>query len=241
MTIIPAIDILDGMCVRLTKGDYSTGKVYFEDPLAVALRFNEYGITRIHVVDLNGADSDHIVNREILKRICRETTMTVDFGGGIKSERDIDSALECGASMVTVGSLAAASPETVHEWIGRYGADKIILGADSRNGKIAIKGWRENSGLDIFDFISDYRSHGISRVICTDINRDGTLEGPAIDLYKEILLRFPGLKLTASGGVSSIDDLKKLTEAGLDSAIVGKAYYEGRITIEELKAINDNR
>ncbi|MCQ2066296.1 MAG: 1-(5-phosphoribosyl)-5-[(5-phosphoribosylamino)methylideneamino]imidazole-4-carboxamide isomerase [Bacteroidaceae bacterium] len=234
MTVVPAIDILGGKCVRLTKGDYSTGKVYSEDPLEVALGFQECGIRRLHLVDLDGAGGDHIANRSVLGRICRETSLSVDFGGGIKSDGDIDAAFGYGASMVTVGSAAALDPDSAARWIGRYGTDRIILGADARNGRVATNGWKNDGGWDLYDFIAHYHELGIRRVICTDINLDGTLQGPATELYRSLLARFPDLLLTASGGVSSVEDLKVLAEAGLDAAIVGKAYYEGRITIQEM-------
>ena len=241
MTIIPAIDILDGKCVRLTKGDYSSQKIYCDTPLDMALLFQSKGFRRIHLVDLNGAGGDHIINRSVLHDICSKTGLTVDFGGGIKSDADIESAFDAGASMVTVGSIAVSSPDKVAEWAERYGADRIILGADARNGKISINGWKEDSQLDLFGFIRKYKSLGIKQVICTDINLDGTLQGPATGLYRKILAEFPDIRLTASGGVSSTADLTELKEAGLDSAIVGKAYYEGRITLDVMAAINDDK
>ena len=238
MTIVPAIDILGGKCVRLTKGDYSTGRVYCDDPLEMALRFQDAGLTRLHLVDLDGAGSDHIVNRDVLRGICAGTSLTVDFGGGIKSDADIDAAFSAGAAMVTVGSAAATHPELARKWIEEYGAGRIILGADARNGKIATRGWQDDSGLDILDFIGGYHQLGVTKVICTDINRDGTLQGPSIQLYRKIMDRFPDLALTASGGVSSVKDLEELAEAGLAAAIVGKAYYEGRITLQDMAGIN---
>ncbi len=238
MTIIPAIDILGGKCVRLTRGDYSTGKIYCENPLEMAVRFREYGLKRLHLVDLDGAGSDHIINRSVLRQICKETDLIVDFGGGIKSDADIEAAFEAGASMVTAGSIAVSSPDLVHGWINRYGAECLILGADARNGKIAVKGWKEDSDICLSDFIERYTDFGINRVICTDINLDGTLQGPATELYKSLLTKFPKLRLTASGGVSSVKDLSDLREAGLDSAIVGKAFYEGRITLEQMAELN---
>lgn len=240
MIIVPAIDILDGKCVRLTRGDYSTGKVYCDDPLEMALRFQEAGLTRLHVVDLNGAGSDHIMNRQALYRICSGTTLAVDFGGGIKSDSDIRAAFDAGAVQVTVGSAAATDPDMAARWIGQFGADRIILGADARGGRIATRGWKDDSGIGLFDFIEDYYRHGIRDVICTDIDHDGTLSGPSTELYKEILNRFPDLRLTASGGVSSADDLSQLESAGLYAAIVGKAFYEGRITLQEMSDMNGN-
>lgn len=207
----------------------------------MALLFQSKGFRRIHLVDLNGAGGDHIINRSVLHDICSKTGLTVDFGGGIKSDADIESAFDAGASMVTVGSIAVSSPDKVAEWAERYGADRIILGADARNGKISINGWKEDSQLDLFGFIRKYKSIGIKQVICTDINLDGTLQGPATGLYRKILAEFPDIRLTASGGVSSAADLTELKEAGLDSAIVGKAYYEGRITLDVMAAINDDK
>ncbi len=239
MTIIPAIDILDGKCVRLTRGDYSSQKIYCDTPLDMALLFQDKGFRRIHLVDLNGAGGDHIINRSVLHDICSKTDLTVDFGGGIKSDTDIEAAFDAGAAMVTVGSIAVSSPDKVAKWAELYGCDRIILGADARNGKISINGWKEDSQLDLFGFIRKYTLLGISQVICTDINLDGTLQGPATRLYRKILAEFPSIRLTASGGVSSAADLTELKEAGLDSAIVGKAYYEGRITLDEMAMIDD--
>lgn len=239
MTIVPAIDILGGKCVRLTRGDYSTGKVYCENPLEMAVRFSEYGLKRLHLVDLDGAGSDHIINRNVLRQICEETDLIVDFGGGIKSDADIEAAFEAGASMVTAGSIAVSNPDLVCGWIERYGAQCLILGADARNGKIAVKGWKEDSDISLSDFVEKYTGFGINRVICTDINLDGTLQGPATELYKSLLTKFPKLLLTASGGVSSVKDLSDLRDAGLDSAIVGKAFYEGRITLEQMAELNE--
>lgn len=240
MTVIPAIDILGGKCVRLTRGDYSAGRTYGDDPVGIALDFQRNGLKRLHLVDLDGAGGDRLVNLGILERICTETTLTVDFGGGIKRDEDIRSAFSAGAAMVTVGSVAATDTDLACRWIEQYGPDRLILGADARNGRIATRGWKDDSGLDLLEFISFYHSRGLKRVICTDINQDGTLQGPSTALYKDILSRFPDLLLTASGGVSSAADLVELAEAGLDSAIVGKAFYEGRISIREMSEINDS-
>ena len=240
MTIIPAIDILDGKCVRLTKGDYSTGVIYSEDPLETALMFENAGISRLHLVDLDGAGGNHIINRKVLSNICHNTNLTVDFGGGIKTDSDIDSAFDSGAAMVTVGSAAANNPDMVHRWITKYGVDKIILGADVRGESIAVNGWKEDSGINLFDFIKEYTRHGIYRIICTDIKLDGTLQGPSTALYSAIQRRFPQIRLTASGGVSSVKDLLDLRELGVDSAIVGKAYYEGRISLNDIARFNEN-
>jgi len=240
MEIIPAIDIIDGKCVRLTKGDYNVCKTYSDNPLDMALRFQDAGLRRLHLVDLDGAKSSHIVNHSVLEAITGHTDLTVDFGGGIKSTSDLDTALGCGASMVTIGSTAVTDPELMAEWIERYGQEHIILGADARNGKISVKGWKEDSTLTLNEFIRDYVNKGITQVLCTDINRDGMLQGPATELYKTILSSFPNLKLIASGGVSSVADLEALKQAGLPAAIIGKAYYEGRITLQQLSELNNN-
>ena len=240
MEIIPAIDIIDGKCVRLTKGDYNVCKTYSDSPLDMALRFQDAGLRRLHLVDLDGAKSSHIVNHSVLEAITGHTDLTVDFGGGIKSTSDLDTALGCGASMVTIGSTAVTDPELMAEWIERYGQEHIILGADARNGKISVKGWKEDSALTLNEFIRDYVNKGITQVLCTDINRDGMLQGPATELYKTILSSFPDLKLIASGGVSSVADLEALKQAGLPAAIIGKAYYEGRITLQQLSELNNN-
>jgi len=234
MYIIPAIDIIDGKCVRLTQGDYAQKTVYSESPVEVAKSFEVAGIKRLHVVDLDGAKASHIVNHETLKQIAAQTNLQIDFGGGIKSDEDIRIAFESGAHQITAGSIAVKSKETVLRWLQQYSADKIILGADVKNERIGINGWQDDSGIDLFTFLEEYVAHGISYVICTDIAKDGLLQGASIDLYKKILLRYPQLKLIASGGVTSIDELHELRNAGLYGAIVGKAFYEGRITLNEL-------
>ncbi len=236
MRIIPAIDIIDGKCVRLTKGDYSTQIIYNEDPLEVAKEFEANGIQYLHMVDLDGAKSSRIINQKVLERVAKNTKMKIDFGGGIKSDDDIRIAFESGASQITGGSIAVKNRELFLEWIKRYGSGKIILGADCLNRKIATQGWLENSETDVIDFISDYQEKGIEYVICTDISKDGMLEGASNDLYKEILEK-TRVKLIASGGVSSLDDLIKLKELGCEGAIVGKAIYEGRIKLTELRII----
>ena len=238
MEIIPAIDVIDGKCVRLTKGDYDDCKTYNDSPLDMALRFQDAGIRRLHLVDLDGARSKHIVNYPTLEAITAHTDLTVDFGGGIKSTVDLETALGCGASMVTVGSTAVTDPELMSKWIEDFGQEHIILGADARNGMISVNGWKEDSALKLSDFIRDYMQKGITQVLCTDINRDGMLQGPATELYKALLKEFPGIKLIASGGVSSVLDLTNLKEAGLPAAIVGKAYYEGRITLDQLSRLS---
>lgn len=238
MEIVPAIDIIDGKCVRLSKGDYNAQKTYSDSPLDVALRFQDAGIKRLHLVDLDGARSKHIVNYPVLEAITNHTDLTVDFGGGIKSTSDLETALGCGAAMVTVGSTAVTDPDLMQKWIEDFGQEHIILGADARDGKISVNGWKEDSVLTLSDFIRDYMNKGITQVLCTDINRDGMLQGPAVQLYRSLLKEFPGIKLIASGGVSSVQDLMDLKEAGLPAAIVGKAYYEGRITLDQLSKLS---
>ena len=233
MRIIPAIDIIDGKCVRLSKGDYSTRKMYSENPVEVAKAFEANGIGYLHLVDLDGAKSKHIVNKNILKEISIKTSLRVDFGGGIKTDEDVRVAFENGAAQVTVGSMAAREPELFLKWLSVYGPDKIILGADSR-GKIATHGWQRQSELDVVDFIAGYERKGITYVICTDISKDGMLQGTSNELYAEIL-RETGVRLIASGGVSSVGDLTKVKELGCEGAIVGKALYEGRISLDELR------
>lgn len=235
MNIIPAIDIIEGKCVRLTRGDYARKKVYANDPVDVARMLEDHGFKYLHVVDLDGARSRHIVNIDVLERITGSTDLIVDFGGGVKSDDDIESAFQAGAHRVTGGSIAARNPQQFSGWIRKYGADRIVLGADIRDRQIAIEGWTESSGQDIHALISYYQHESIEYVICTDIERDGMLEGPAIDLYRELHSTFPGLKLIASGGVASIKDVDKLAETGVWGVIIGKAIYEGRIKPDELK------
>lgn len=232
--LIPAIDIIDGKCVRLTKGDYDTKKVYNEDPVSVAKEFEQYGIKRLHVVDLDGARSKHIVNDSVLRRITEATSLTVDFGGGIKTNEDIEKAFDAGASMVTIGSIAVTNPELSFEWMERYGAEHIVLGADVRNGKISINGWKEDSTEDLIPFLKKYLDKGIRNVLCTEISKDGMLQGPAIELYKQVMKAYPTCHLIASGGVSCKDDIKELEAAGIPAVVFGKAIYEGRIKLEEL-------
>jgi phosphoribosylformimino-5-aminoimidazole carboxamide ribotide isomerase len=234
MEIVPAIDIIDGKCVRLSKGDFNTSKIYGDNPLEMAKMFADAGLKRLHLVDLDGARSRHIVNTRTLESIAGNTDLIIDFGGGVKSRRDIDTAFDCGASMVIVGSTAITDRELMYEWIEEFGEDRIILGADVRNGLISVNGWKEDSDLKLDDFLKEYRAKGITRVLCTDINRDGMLQGAATELYRSILRDFPGIKLIASGGVSSIEDLIELRKEGLYEAIVGKAYYEGKITLKQL-------
>ena len=232
--LIPAIDILGGKCVRLTKGDYDQKVVYDDNPADQARRFEDMGFKRLHVVDLDGAKSKHIVNSRVLRDMTSHTRMVVDFGGGIKTDEDIDIAFQAGAEMVTVGSIAASNPDLFMSWLHRYGADRLILGADTRNGEISINGWRENSGLDLIPFLRNYVDEGIKNVLCTEISRDGTLEGPAVNLYKNIMEHYPQLHLIASGGVGSADDIIALEKAGIPAVVFGKAWYEGRIDMKRL-------
>ena len=233
--IIPAIDLIDGKCVRLSQGDYSQKTVYNENPLEVAKMFEDAGLKRLHLVDLDGARAHHIVNQSVLQRIATQTGLIVDFGGGLKSDQDLKIAFESGASMVTGGSIAVKSPETFMKWIGKYGAEKIILGADAMHEMIAVTGWLESTGTSIFSFIKDWHSKGITKIISTDISRDGMLQGAATDLYKRILLSVPGTYLIASGGVSSMADILELQDAGIPAVITGKAIYEGRVTMDEIR------
>ena len=236
--IIPAIDIIDGKCVRLTQGDYGTKKVYNEDPVEVAKMFESYGIRRLHTVDLDGAKSQHVVNYKTIEKIADHTSLVIDFGGGIKSDEDIDIAFSSGASLVTTGSVAVKNPDLFNKWLDRYGAEKIILGADVKNGLISINGWKEEGNDKLMPFLKRYTDKGIRNVLCTDISKDGMLQGPATELYKEIMAEFPDMHLIASGGVSSIDDLEALQNAGIPAVVFGKAIYEGKIKMEELSRFN---
>lgn len=233
--IIPAIDIIDGKCVRLTQGDYDTKKVYNEDPLEVAIMFESHGIRRLHCVDLEGAKAQHIINYRTIERIADHTSLVIDFGGGIKSDEDIDIAFASGASMLTIGSIAVKQPETFDGWLQKYGADKIILGADVRDGFVSINGWKEDASDALFPFLKKHIENGINKVLCTDIRKDGMLQGPSTELYKNIMSEYPELYLIASGGVSSIDDIIKLDEAGIPAVVFGKAIYEGKIKLEDLE------
>ena len=236
MRIIPAIDIINGKCVRLTKGDYATQKIYNENPLEVARQFEANGFQHLHLVDLDGAKSKHIVNHKVLLNIAKNTSLKIDFGGGIKSNEDVKIAFENGASQITGGSIALLNPALFLEWLNIYGSEKIILGADANNRKIATQGWLESSEKNVVEFIAEYERKGIRYVVCTDIAKDGMLQGTSNDLYREILQKTK-VKLIASGGVSSVDDLIKLKEIGCEGAIVGKAIYEGKITLNELKKL----
>ena len=237
MRIIPAIDIIDGKCVRLSKGDYDTKKVYNENPLEVAKSFEDSGIKHLHVVDLDGAKSKHIVNYKVLEQLASKTRLSIDFGGGIKSNEDIKIAFESGAKQITGGSIAVKDRELFLSWLSKYGSDRIILGADAMNEKIAINGWLEESDCDLLPFLTSYKEAGIFYTICTDIAKDGMLEGPSADLYKKILQRFgkDGIGLIASGGIATIDDVYEMAEIGCEGTIIGKAIYEGRITLKQLE------
>ena len=232
--LIPAIDIIGGQCVRLTKGDYDQKTVYRDSPAEVAKEFEQIGFKRLHVVDLDGAKSKHIVNNEVLRRVTTDTQLVVDFGGGIKTDEDIEKAFAAGASMVTIGSIAVTDPDLFMGWLEKYGAEHIILGADVRHGKISINGWKEDSAEDLLPFLKKYVDAGVKNVLCTEISKDGTLTGPAIELYQSIMAVYPGLHLIASGGVSSIDDIKALEAAGIPAVVFGKAIYEGKINLNEL-------
>ncbi len=233
--LIPAIDIIDGKCVRLSQGDYNRQKTYNENPLEVAKSFEDHGITRLHLVDLDGAKAQHIVNHKVLKNIATHTHLTIDFGGGLKTDNDLRIAFESGASMITGGSIAVKNPDTFLSWLNQYGSDKIILGADAKDKKIAVTGWLENTDCQLLDFLADYIHKGVSQVICTDIAKDGMLQGPSTNLYQEILAAHPALWLIASGGVSNMNDIMQLDAAGVPAVIFGKAIYEGNITLKEIE------
>ena len=232
--LIPATDIIEGQCVRLTKGDYDQKTVYRDSPAEVAKEFEEIGFKRLHVVDLDGAKSKHIVNSDVLHRITTDTQLIVDFGGGIKTDEDIEKAFTAGASMVTIGSIAVTNPDLFMGWLEKYGAERIILGADVRHGKVSINGWKEDSSEDLLPFLKKYVDAGVKNVLCTEISKDGTLTGPAIELYQSMMTAYPELHLIASGGVSSIDDIKALEAAGIPAVVFGKAIYEGKINLNEL-------
>jgi phosphoribosylformimino-5-aminoimidazole carboxamide ribotide isomerase len=234
MRIIPAIDIIEGKCVRLSKGDYDTKKIYNESPLEVAKAFEAHGIAYLHLVDLDGAKSQHIVNYKVLERLANKTSLKIDFGGGLKSDADINIAFESGASQITGGSIAVKSPETFMRWLDQYGSEKIILGADVKGTHIAIEGWLKTSEQTLFDFVHDYKKKGVEYVICTDISKDGMLEGPAFDLYKRLLAK-EEIKLIASGGISKFEELPQLQDLGCEGVIIGKAIYENRISLKQLE------
>jgi phosphoribosylformimino-5-aminoimidazole carboxamide ribotide isomerase len=236
MRIIPAIDLIDGKCVRLTKGDFATQKIYHENPLEMAKEFEAHGIKYLHLVDLDGAKSNHIVNHKVLESIAKNTSLKIDFGGGIKSNEDLKIAFESGANQLTVGSVAIQNPELFLGWLKTFGSNKIILGADAMNRKIAIQGWLKSAAIDVVDFITDFEQKGLRYVVCTDIAKDGMLQGTSNELYVEILQK-TAVNLIASGGVSSIEDLILLEKIGCEGAIVGKAIYEGKITLKELEKL----
>ncbi len=235
MYIIPAIDIIEGKCVRLTQGDYERKKIYNEDPLEVAKKFEDAGIQRLHLVDLDGAKAKRIINYKVLERIAGKTSLKIDFGGGLKSDEDVRIAFESGALQVTIGTIAVKDPELFLSWLGGYGAEKIILGADFMDGKIAISGWQEQSNRELMDFLDDYMKKGVQYTICTDVAKDGLLKGSAVETYQEIVETFTDLHLIASGGVTTVKELEKLQEIGCYGAIIGKAIYEGRIDLGELQ------
>lgn len=234
MHIIPAIDLIDGQCVRLTQGDYSQKKIYHDSPLEMAKRFEDAGIKRLHLVDLDGAKARRIINGDVLRSIASGTSLKVDFGGGVQSDEDIALAFSLGAHQVTGGSIAVKNPVLFDAWIQQFGGEKIILGADAKDRKIAVSGWQETSGEEVISFIKKYFAKGLSHVICTDVAKDGLLQGPSLNLYRDILSEIPGIRLIASGGVAGVKDLEDLQKIGVYGAIVGKAYYEGKITLEQL-------
>ncbi len=233
--LIPAIDLIDGKCVRLTKGDYDSKKVYNEDPVEQAKEFEKLGFKRLHMVDLDGAKSKHVVNDAVLRAVTEATNLVVDFGGGIKTEDDIQKVFDAGAAMVTVGSVAVTHPELFLGWLDKFGAERIILGADVRNGKVSINGWKEDSSEDLLPFLKTYVAHGVKNVLCTEISKDGTLAGPAVELYKRIMAEYPEMHLIASGGVSCTEDIINLQDENIPAVVFGKAYYEGRIDVQQLK------
>ena len=233
--IIPAIDIIDAKCVRLSQGDYAQKKIYNENPLEVAKEFEANGIKRLHLVDLDGAKSSRIVNYKVLENIATHTNLIIDFGGGLKTDEDLRIAFESGASMVTGGSIAVKKRDIFLSWLKKYGSEKIILGADAKNEQIAVSGWQEGTSLNLFDFLKDYVAEGVSKIICTDISKDGMLQGSNVDLYVKIKTQFPELYVIASGGISSIDDILKLNDKGIDAVMTGKAIYEGKITLKDLQ------
>ncbi|WP_438423445.1 1-(5-phosphoribosyl)-5-[(5-phosphoribosylamino)methylideneamino]imidazole-4-carboxamide isomerase [Aquimarina macrocephali] len=235
MRIIPAIDIIDGKCVRLSKGDYNTKKIYNENPLEVAKEFEAHGIEYLHLVDLDGAKSKHIVNHKVLEQIASKTSLKIDFGGGLKTDDDLRIAFESGANQITGGSIAVKNPDIFTLWLQKFGTDKIILGADANNEKIAVSGWQEESDKELIPFVQEYQKEGITYVICTDISKDGMLQGPSFELYRRILSQTDHLKLIASGGISTFDELPRLAELGCEGTIIGKAIYENRISLKQLE------
>ncbi len=240
--LIPAIDLIDGQCVRLTQGDYDRKKVYADNPAEVARRFEAMGFHRLHVVDLDGAKSKHVVNEKTLEAITSACpSLVVDFGGGIKTDEDIRKAFDHGAAMVTVGSVAVTQPQLFISWLETYGAERLILGADVRNGMISINGWKEDSSRDLLSFLKEYVDHGVHNVLCTDISKDGMMQGPAVSLYQSVMKAYPSLHLIASGGVSSNEDILRLEEAGIPAVVFGKAFYEGKIDVKQLNIEHGKR
>jgi phosphoribosylformimino-5-aminoimidazole carboxamide ribotide isomerase len=239
--IIPAIDIIGGKCVRLSQGDYDRKTVYNENPLEVARMFEDAGISRLHLVDLDGAKAKHIVNYKVLEQIASKTDLVIDFGGGLKSDEDLGIAFESGAAMVTGGSIAVKEPEIFISWLEKFGSEKIILGADAKDGKIAVSGWQESTDLSVIEFIAEFHKKGIFKVISTDISRDGMLTGPAFELYAEIMETLPNVEIIASGGIASMDDIYKLAEMEVPGVITGKAIYEGKISLKEIEKYNSKR
>ncbi|MGB2129303.1 MAG: 1-(5-phosphoribosyl)-5-[(5-phosphoribosylamino)methylideneamino]imidazole-4-carboxamide isomerase [Flavicella sp.] len=235
MRIIPAIDIIDGKCVRLSKGDYNTKKIYNENPLEIAKEFEAHGIEYLHLVDLDGAKASHIVNHKVLEEIANKTSLKIDFGGGLKTDEDLKIAFESGARQITGGSIAVKNPSMFSNWLQQFGGDKIILGADAKDEKIAISGWLEESDKELIPFVQDYMKSGVSYVICTDIAKDGMLEGPSFDLYEKMLSALPGVNLIASGGISTFEELPKLASLGCEGTIIGKAIYENKISLKQLE------
>jgi phosphoribosylformimino-5-aminoimidazole carboxamide ribotide isomerase len=238
MQIIPAIDIIDGKCVRLTQGDYNQKKVYNENPLEVAKEFEDIGLTRLHLVDLDGAKAGQVRNWKVLETLAGKTSLVIDFGGGVKTEKDVQIILNSGSRYVTVGSIAVKEENTFVDWLKKFGAEQFILGADVKDEKIAVHGWMETTDIWVYDFIQQYIDRGVQQIFCTDVAKDGALKGPSTDLYKSILKKFPQLHFIASGGVSKIDDVHELAEIGCKGVIIGKAIYEGRIKLDELKKLN---
>ncbi|HEV7331022.1 MAG TPA: 1-(5-phosphoribosyl)-5-[(5-phosphoribosylamino)methylideneamino]imidazole-4-carboxamide isomerase [Flavisolibacter sp.] len=238
MEIIPAIDIIEGKCVRLTHGDYSQKKIYNEHPLEVARQFEDAGLQRLHLVDLDGAKAGSVKNWKVLETLAGKTSMVIDFGGGIKSEKDVQIVFDSGAALATVGSMAVKEKETFVQWLLKWGAEKFLLGADVKGEKLTISGWLEQTEIWIYDFIEDYIQKGVQQVFCTDVSKDGALEGPSTELYKSIIQKFPDLHFIASGGVSSIDDVYQLQDIGCKGVIIGKAIYEGRVQLADLKKLN---
>ena len=235
ITIIPAIDIIDGKCVRLSQGDFATSKVYREDPVEVAKEFEAEGITRLHVVDLDGAKLGRVSNLAVLEKIVKATSLQIDFGGGIKTDSEIQQVVDAGVTFVSIGSMAVKDPETFNKWVQTFGPEKFFLGADVRDGKIAVSGWLEQTGIDAVEFIQEQITKRISNVFCTDISKDGLLEGPSLTFYRHLLFACPGLRLVASGGVSSLEDIRQLNQLGCEGVIIGKAIYENKISLKDLK------